>query len=469
MASFSSGRGPGGRNNNSRDGRGPHSSKPTNPGSTPRLQVCRNFASSGNCHHGTRCNFSHVIKNHASALVSDKKAIVPNNKPNFRGHHHTNNGKGKVKEYHKVSSVSVWKNDTNMTKVFTGSHDGKWRLWNILSATSVGSSNNNNNNNNTCTSEFEHFAGGPVDTVHVASNFFFCGFEASPIEAPDAKAGMVHIWNLDAPQDPPMELWMGPMSKYACSGRVRSLITTPDGRVWSGGSDGSIREWAYNPQQQQEGQQQPPGVTAKAGFGLIRTMSGHLGAVTGLAIVKGVLWSGGDDGTIRLWNIEKEGEEVHVISAVSKDAARNNGAGSILPTAGHAGGLTGIVPFESPTNQNSYVFTSSLDETVKVWNATNGECVASENHGQGVTAIELTSDLKGNPLLLCGLFYGDIMIRGTVSNPPLCLLLKISHQYMSVGHEMGPVNAIQANGNTFFAVADDGKMTAWQIVGDFGL
>ena len=467
MASFSSGRGPGGRNN-SRDVRSTHSSsKQPTQGSTPRLQVCRNFASTGNCHHGTRCNFSHVIKNHASALVSDKKAIVVPNKPNFsgRGHHHggNNNSKGgKVKEYHKVTSVSVWKN-TDTTKVFTGSHDGKWRLWNILSATG---GHNNNINNNTCTSEFEHFAGGPVDTVHVASNFFFCGFEASPVEAPDAKAGMVHIWNLDAPQDPPMELWMGPMSKYACSGRVRSLITTSDGRVWSGGSDGSIREWAFNPQQH-EGQQ--PGAAANAGFRLVRNMSGHLGAVTGLAIVKGVLWSGGEDGTIRLWNIEK-GEEAHVIPAVAKDAVRN-GAGVLPPpTLGHAGGLTGIVPFESPTDQSSYVFSSSLDETVKVWNATNGECVASESHGQGVTAIELTSDLKGNPLLLCGLFYGDIMIRGTVSNPPLCLLLKISHQYIGVGHELGPVNSLKAGpGNTFFAVADDGKMTVWQIVGDFGL
>ena len=118
----------------------------------------------------------------------------------------------------------------------------------------------------------------------------------------------------------------------------------------------------------------------------------------------------------------------------------------------------------------SFVFTSSLDETVRVWNATNGECVASERHGQGVTAIALSSDLRGNPLLLCGLFYGDIMIRGTVSNPPLCLLLKISHNYLGVGHEMGPVNDIQPGpGNTFYAVADDGKLTAWQITGDFGL
>ena len=77
-------------------------------------------------------------------------------------------------------------------------------------------------------------------------------------------------------------------------------------------------------------------------------------------------------------------------------------------------------------------------------------------------------DLKENPLLLCGLFYGDIMIRGTVSNPPLCLLLKISHHFIGVGHELGPVNSTGPS-NTFYCVADDGKLTVWQITGDFGL
>jgi WD40 repeat protein len=343
--------------------------------------------------------------------------------------------------------------------------------------------------------EFEHAVGGPVDAVHVASNYFFVGFEACPIISPDARAGMVHGWNLDKANDPPSELWMnGTHAKYAGSGRVRCICTREDGRIWTGGNDGMIREWTYV----------PPHVVAGGGggsgsggeFALVRGMGGHLGAVTGLALSNGVLWSGGMDGTIRLWNVET-GEHAHAIPALGKDAAKNGGGGGIMgggPSssstatiatsglttgAGHSGPITGLLPFELPgvddggggaSSSMSFVFTSSLDETVRVWNATNGECVASERHGQGVTAIALSSDLRGNPLLLCGLFYGDIMIRGTVSNPPLCLLLKISHNYLGVGHEMGPVNDIQPGpGNTFYAVADDGKLTAWQITGDFGL
>ena len=378
---------------------------------------------------------------HASVTASDKN---PDSKPNYGYRGSTNSNKSK--EYHKVTSVAVW--ETNgAIKLFTGSHDGKWRLW--ATAPAAGG------NGATLTKEFEHFVGGPIDTVHIASHFFFCGFEASPKEAPDAKAGMVHSWNLNSAQDPPCELWMSPMAKYSGSGRIRSLWTTADGSVFSGGTDGIIRQWAFNPTGGQHG---------KGEFALVRSMDGHLGAVSGIALAGPMLWSGGMDGTIRLWKPES-GENCHLIPAVKKDAD-----GAQPQTAGHSGPVTGLLPFEAPNNAGTFVFTSSLDETVKVWNAANGECVASETHGQGVTSIALTADLKGNPLLLCGLFYGDIMIRGTISNPPLVLLLKLSHHFLGVGHELGPVNDVQPGpGNTFYAVADDGKLTVWQITGDFGL
>ncbi|KAL9188183.1 hypothetical protein ACHAXT_006561 [Thalassiosira profunda] len=434
------GRGYGGRGGG---GRGRGGGGGPSDGSQPRLKLCRDFASTGNCRHGDRCNFSHAIKIHASVEASDKN---PDFKPSYHSRGYQGQSNKKQKDKHKVTSVAVW--ETNgAIKLFTGSHDGKWRLWNAAPAA--------NGNGATLTKEFEHFVGGPVDTVRMASHYFFCGFEASPTEAPDAKAGMVHGWNLNAASDPPLELWMGPMAKYAGSGRIKSLWAAPDGRVWSGGSDGCIRQWAFNP---------TGGPGGKGGFALVRHMCGHLGAVAGLALIGTHLWSGGADGTVRLWNIES-GEVAHVIAAAKKDAAQSNPA----PAAGHAGAVTGLLSFDNPSDGSSFAITSSLDETVKVWNATNGECVASEKHGQGVTSIALTKDLKGNALLLCGLFYGDIMVRGTVSNPPLVLLMKISHQFLGVGHELGPVNDIQPGPhNTFYAVADDGKLTVWQITGEFG-
>ena len=378
---------------------------------------------------------------HASVIASDKN---PDAKPNYG---YRGNNSNKTKDYHKVTSVAVWETQ-GAIKLFTGSHDGKWRLW----ATAAGG------NGATLTQEFEHFVGGPIETVHIASHFFFCGFEAAPNEAPDAKAGMVHSWNLNSAQDPPAELWLSPMAKYASSGRIKSLWTTADGSVFSGGMDGVIRQWAFSPTGGQNG---------KGGFALVRSMSGHLGAVSGIALAGAMLWSGGMDGTIRLWKPES-GENCHLIPAIKKEANASGGAQG--QAAGHCGPITCLLPFEAPNNAGTFVFSSSLDETVKVWNAANGECVASETHGQGVTSIALTADPKGNPLLLCGLFYGDIMIRGTISNPPLVLLLKLSHQYLHVGHELGPVNDIQPGpGNTFYAVADDGKLTVWQITKEFDL
>ncbi|KAL7514871.1 hypothetical protein ACHAXN_012158 [Cyclotella atomus] len=420
----------GGRGGRSgRGGRG--KPNPSNQSSQAKLNVCRNFASTGNCTHGDRCNFAHVVKMHASVIAADKN---PDAKPSYHGGYSSNNTRGKSKDYYKVTSVAVWETQ-GAIKLFTGSHDGKWRLWNTAGGA--------------LTKEFEHFVGGPIDTVHLASHFFFVGFEAPPKEAPDAKAGMVHSWNLNSPADPPLELCISSMASYASSGRIRSLWTTADGTVFSGGTDGVIRQWAFNP---------------TGGFALVGEMSGHLGAISGIALAGPFLWSGGMDGTIRLWKPES-GENCHLIPSIKKD---NNGAQT--QGAGHSGPITGLLPFDAPNNAGTFVFTSSLDETVKVWNAANGECVASETHGQGVTSIALTADLKGNPLLLCGLFYGDIMIRGTISNPPLVLLMKLSHQFIGVGHEVGPVNNVQPGpGNTFYAVADDGKLTVWQITGDFGL
>ena len=451
----------------------------------------------------------------ASVIVSDRMTEDEIGSRGGRPHHHhrggdrgaKNGGGGPVRTHHRVTSVAVWETPSSggspsSVKLFTGSHDGKWRLYNIIPPPSTNSPNGGGGA--TLIGEFEHRVGGPVECVHVASPFFFAGFEACPIVAPDARAGMVHGWNLDRSADPPLELWMSGSARYAGSGKIKRVCTREDGRLWSGGHDGVIREWTYAPQ-----------LAGMGGFALVRGMGGHLGAVTGLALSKGtgVLWSGGMDGTVRLWNVET-GEPAHAIPAIGKGAARggggNNGIGGPSSSsfsssssssssssaasapiaapagAGHSGPVTGLLPFELPGGDDassggggpsssssppsSFVFTSSLDETVKVWNATNGECVASERHGQGVTSIALSSDLRGNPLLLCGLYYGDIMIRGTVSNPPLCLLLKISHNFLGVGHEIGPVNDIQPGpGNTFYAVADDGKLTAWQITGDFGL
>ncbi len=553
MASFGrgGGRGGGGRHhNNSSSSRFNSNSMNTNATNSssqqPKLQVCRNYIATGSCSHGPRCNFSHVVRHYATVDVSDK--LPPSESSGRQYHHHQRSsggggGGGKVKDRYKATSVAIWETTAGQIKLFVAAHDGKWRLYNTAPTIAAATAATNHRNPHaaasshletshttiptttptttitgvTITQEFEHYVGGPIDTLHLLSNnYLFVGFEVSgPLEAPleSNKAGMVHVWNLHNPSDAPLEFMMhGMFAKYASSGKVRCLCTTTSAattisgggnvvvpsppRVWSGGNDGVIREWRAATTPTTTSSIPPQG---GGGFVLVRTLSGHLGAVTKLTLSNNgsVLWSGGIDGTIRLWNVDSstsnDGEMMmaHLIPAVKKETAATAAAGGGDPTAasamllGHSAAITGLLPFEIPSSDpsggaggsssgassSSFVFTSSLDETVKVWNASNGSCVASEKHGQGVTSIAFTTDASGtHPLLICGLYYGDIMIRGTISNPPLCLLLKISHNFVGVGHELGPVHDIQAGpGCTFYAVGEDGKLTVWQIVGDFGL
>ena len=85
---------------------------------------------------------------HASVIASDKNPEAKQNY-GYRG-----NNSNKTKEYHKTSSVAVWETHGQI-KLFTGSHDGKWRLW--ATAPAAGG------NGATLTKEFEHFVGGPID------------------------------------------------------------------------------------------------------------------------------------------------------------------------------------------------------------------------------------------------------------------------------------------------------------------
>jgi len=382
------------------------------------------------------CGFAHVVKMHASIDASSRSS-----KPSHHRYNQPNTS------HEPVSSVAIWETQGTI-KIFSGSHDGYWRLWNTAQGTFV--------------KEFEHRMGGKVETVDVASNFLFVGFEGTTVKVPGVRVGMVHAWNLAVPTDPPIEFQMDPLAPYSAAGCITSFLNSGDTMV-SGSHDGTIRIWAYD----------AAVGGGKGGFALRHTLHGHAGEVTGLAVVGGtMLWSGSTDSTIRLWDMAS-GECKYLITKETPgtipppqqpQAQQQNPQG-----VGHTGPVTHLVPFESPAG--NFVISSSLDGTVKAWNGSNGDCVASETHGQGVVTIALTNDLKGNPILLCGLEAGNIMIRSILPSPnapALCLLFTLSAKY-TAGHE-GPVRALRAGpANTFYSGGSDGKLNVWEITGDFGL
>lgn len=374
-------------------------------GPPARLQPCSAYTTTGSCNR-TDCKFAHVLKLHASIEATSPK---PQTTTRY-------NPQQQQQQRHPVSSIAIWETQEPAIKIFTGSRDGYWRLWNTQTFVKL----------------FEHEIGS-VECVTVASNYLFCGFEATPLTMPSTKVGMIHAWNLGRPTDVPLELHIGPLLPYAHNQRVTTLTVEAD-RIISGSRDGTIRLWIFESNR----------------FLLKQTLAGHASEVTGLQFVDShLLWSSSVDRCIRLWNIEN-GECMHVIHD-------------------HSHSVTGLLKFTSPAGQ--FVLSSSLDGSIKAWNGKTGECMASELHGDGVDSMALAADNKGHPILLVGLESGSIMGRNVVQTPKtpaFCLLFKLTQKY-TVAHD-GAVRAIKEGpSSTFYSGGDDGKLLVWQITGDLGI
>jgi WD40 repeat protein len=294
--------------------------------------------------------------------------------------------------------------------------------------------------------------------VKVVNNFLFCGFAAATPGLPGISVGMVHAWNLSQPNHPPLELQYSPLTPYAHNQAVTALhISAESGappKVVSGSRDGSIRVWAF----------------AENKFVLAQSLIGNCREVTGLVLIKNMLWSCGTDSCIRIWDLSKPtGDCQYVITGQTQGAANpQNPQATATPVVGHTNAVTGLLSFESAAG--TFVLSSSLDGTVKAWNGTNGECVASEDHGEGVVCMSLAMDSQGNELLLIGLESGGIMCRNLVqtAKAPAFQLLFTLTTYQAA--HSSAVKSIQSGpAATFYSVGADGKMLVFQFTGDLGL
>jgi len=398
-----------------------------------------------------------VIKLHARLDASNPKPQQNQNNQNNNGYGggYNNNRKPHV-ELSPVSAISLWENQGTI-KIFTGSHDGFWRLWNTSGGQFV--------------KEFEHnlsSGGGKVECLQVASNFLFCGFEAVSLSLPNVPVGMIHAWNLANPTAPPLEFHMQTgLLPYAHATCVTTLVVHGGDTLISGCRSGVVRIWKFN-------------ATSNA-FELQQTIHGHAREITGIVVVESMLWTSSIDGSIRLWDLNSTTGECKFV--ITKDAKAGTGSG-------HAQAVTGLLACPMP-NMGTFVLSSSLDGTIKAWNGTNGECVASEEHGgAGVVSMALsdggaagattppaaaggaTPPASSVPILLIGLDNGNIMMRNLVQtskSPAFSLILTLSPQY-STGHNNGPVKTIVAGpSGTFYSGGADGKMLVLQIVADLGI
>ncbi len=103
---------------------------------------------------------------------------------------------------------------------------------------------------------------------------------------------------------------------------------------------------------------------------LINTLSGHKGSVTSVSFDReGLLASGSNDTTIKLWNT-KTGECLRTLT-------------------GH-GSFVNSVSFDA----EGLLASGSADSTIKLWNTTTGECLRTLT-GHGGSVLSVSFDREG--------------------------------------------------------------------------
>lgn len=282
---------------------------------------------------------------------------------------------------------------------------------------------------------------------------------------------MIHAWNLATPNDPPLEFHMQPnLIPYAHPTAVKKLMVVEGQKIISGSKDGSIKLWTFEP---------PSATNPKGGFMLTQNILGHAREITGLVDVGSMLWSCSTDGSIRIWDMAKPGAPCqHCISMsssndnknVNSQNGQNNNSNNNNNGPGHTNAVTGLVKFTS--SAGNFVLSCSLDGTVKAWNGGTGQCVASEQHGEGVVTMSMIGDMNGKQCLLLGCESGTMFIRNLEPTAKVqqafTTLVHLSNENAQIHH--GAVRSLcQGPAGTFYTSGDDGKVLVYQVTADIGL
>ncbi len=179
---------------------------------------------------------------------------------------------------------------------------------------------------------------------------------------------------------------------------INSIAITPDGKTLvSGSGDGTIKLWNLEKEEQ------------------IRTFTGHSDWVSSVAISPDgkTFASGSGDKTIKLWNLEKEepirtfaGHSEPVRSVAISPDSKTLASGSwdntiklwnletgkqIRPLAGHSHTVVSVAI--SPDGET--LASGSVDKTIKLWNLETGEQIRTFiGHSDSVNSVAISPDGK---------------------------------------------------------------------------
>ena len=215
--------------------------------------------------------------------------------------------------------------------------------------------------------------------------------------------GSIRVWDMESEEE------LGSLQGHRNG--VLSVAVTADGRrIVSGGDDKTVRVWDL-----ESGKE-------------VRSLTGHDDGVKSVAVTPdgNRVVSGGFDGTVRVWDLESEEElrslrghrDAVLAVAITPDGRRVVSGGNIGPI--HVWDIESGVQVESLTGRQAAVLTAAVtsdgqrvvvggsDPNIVIWDIENGVDVRSSiRHIRMVLSLAVTSD--GRSVVTAGNF-GDIQV-----------------------------------------------------------
>jgi len=330
----------------------------------------------------------------------------------------TAGGGGGARQEHRVAAVCSHKDASGGVRVFTGSKDGHWRMWNAM----------------TWTLEQDVQMEGEIHALEVEAGFLVCGYEGPTPTLPGVTVGLVRAWNLSNPATP-YDFRMSEALPFAHLQRTYAVQLKIDAapEVYTGSHDGAIHCWGFD--------------AANNKFLLKCKLEGHVLGVTSLALFSSggtFLLSGSMDKSVRVWSVD--------------DPQRKECQGLLTKNnSGHTDVVTAVCALAM--GDQNFFLTGSLDQHVRVWNGQGG-CDFAQKCGGQVLALCTTQDPSNKAVVLVGLADGTVELR----QPELGFRLRatLSNRF-SVGHH-SEVKALCAGDAYFCSVGADSKLMVWQWV-----
>mmetsp|Transcript_30490 Transcript_30490/g.83568 ORF Transcript_30490/g.83568 Transcript_30490/m.83568 type:complete len:376 (-) Transcript_30490:391-1518(-) len=251
-------------------------------------------------------------------------------------------------------------------------------------------------------------AGAPVECILSFDAWLFAGTAA----VSGLSSGVVRVWHMENGFEQTLQ------------GHQGSIFSLAQGGVFlfSGGEDTGVNTWRFE--------------TDK--FEFITTLKGHIAPIQDMKVSANVLISADRNGQIIFWDLSS-GQQSNTI------------------VTGHTKFLTQI------WLEDNFLFTSSLDGIVKVWDSTGAklfEQVVTNQHNQpsGITAMLVTSDGGECSVLVTACDDKALKMWAMPSFDKRGIIAS------RVGHADCVRCLAKGPGNSFFSGAMDHTIIVWEFV-----